>query len=96
MRDRYRRIVTADREVLAAFLDRTPEVTAARTEWGTTCFLHLESGDADAFLARLRTGHETSAVPGRFFGMPGSFRIGMGVNSEMFAEGLRRLEEAVR
>ena len=27
-------------------------------------------GDADGFLARLRAERETSAVPGRFFGMP--------------------------
>jgi hypothetical protein len=30
-------------------------------------------------------------VPGRFFEMPGHIRVGMGVNSEMFAEGLRRI-----
>jgi aspartate/methionine/tyrosine aminotransferase len=95
VRDRYRRMVTADRAVLNAFLDRASGVSAARTEWGTTCFVRLAAGDADAFLARLRAERETSAVPGRFFGMPECFRIGMGVNSEMFAEGLRRVEEAL-
>jgi aspartate/methionine/tyrosine aminotransferase len=95
VRERYRRIVTADRKVLAAFLDRTSQVSAARTDWGTTCFLRLASGDADGFLERLRAERETSAVPGRFFGTPECFRIGMGVNSEMFAEGLARLEAAL-
>ncbi|MCU1232637.1 MAG: aminotransferase [Candidatus Solibacter sp.] len=95
VRDRFRRIVIADRAVLNAFLDRAPNVSAARTEWGTTCFLRLAAGDADAFLACLRSERETSAVPGRFFGMPQCFRIGMGVNSEMFAEGLRRIEESL-
>ena len=47
------------------------------------------------FWERLRAECETSAVPGRFFGMPECFRIGMGVNSEMFAEGLRRIEESL-
>ena len=47
------------------------------------------------FLERLRAEHDTSAVPGRFFGMPECFRVGMGVDSEMFAEGLRRIEEAL-
>jgi aspartate/methionine/tyrosine aminotransferase len=96
LRDRFRRLVTADRHELALFLDRTPQVSAARTGWGTTCFLRMANGDADGFLERLRAERETSAVPGRFFGMPECFRIGMGVNSAMFAEGLRRLEEALK
>ena len=70
-------------------------VSAVRTEWGTTSFLRLASGDVDGFLARLRAERETSAVPGRFFGAPECFRVGMGVNHEMFAEGLRRIEEAL-
>ena len=38
---------------------------------------------------------DTSAVPGRFFEMPDHFRIGMGVNTEMFAEGLNRIDRAL-
>ena len=82
--------------MLTAFLDRAPQ-----RERGTHGMGHhvlscgLPRGDVDAFLARLRAEHETSAVPGRFFEMPECFRIGMGVNSEMFAEGLRRVEEAL-
>jgi hypothetical protein len=95
VRERFRRIVEADRKVLGEFLDRTQAVSAVRTRWGTTSFLRLAHGDADQFLARLRAERETSAVPGRFFGMPECFRVGMGVDSEMFAEGLRRLEQAL-
>jgi aspartate/methionine/tyrosine aminotransferase len=95
VRQRFRRIVEADRKVLGAFLDRTPGVSAVRTKWGTTSFLRLARGEADEFLAKLRVERETSAVPGRFFGAPECFRVGMGVNHEMFAEGLRRIEEAL-
>ena len=95
IRARFRRIVEADRILLNTFLDRAAGVSAVRTPWGTTSFLRLASGNADEFLARLRSEWETSAVPGRFFGMPQCFRIVMGVNSEMFAEGLRRLESAL-
>ena len=95
IRERARRKVEADRARLHEFLARQTGVSAPCTNWGTTAFLHLRNGDADSFLARLRVEHETSAVPGRFFGMPGHFRIGMGVNSEMFAEGLRRIELAL-
>jgi aspartate/methionine/tyrosine aminotransferase len=57
--------------------------------------VRLLRGGVDAFLERLRTEYDTSAVPGRFFEMPDHFRIGMGVNSEMFAEGLRRISAAL-
>jgi aspartate/methionine/tyrosine aminotransferase len=91
IRERARRIVEADRAALAEFLDAQPGVSAVRTAWGTTAFLRLRTGDADEFLARLRREHETSAAPGRFFEMPDHFRVGMGVNAEMFREGLRRI-----
>jgi aspartate/methionine/tyrosine aminotransferase len=95
LRERFRRIVEVDRKVLTEFLDRTERVRAVRTDWGTTSFLRLAGGDVDGFLAKLRAERETSAVPGRFFGAPECFRVGMGVNHEMFAEGLRRIEEVL-
>jgi hypothetical protein len=95
IRERARRVVEADRVALAGFLQRHGTVSAVRTDWGTTSFLRVAGGDADGFLAKLRAEYETSAVPGRFFEMPGYFRIGMGVNSEMFEEGLRRMGEAL-
>jgi aspartate/methionine/tyrosine aminotransferase len=95
VRERFRRIVEADRAVLNRFLARSRKVGAVRTPWGTTSFLHLHSRDVDSFLSKLREERDTSAVPGRFFGMPEHIRIGMGVNHEMFAEGLRRLEGAL-
>jgi len=90
-RERARRVVERDRRALAEFLDREKGFSAVRTAWGTTCFVRLIGGDVDGFLERLRAEWETSAVPGRFFGMPDYFRIGMGVDSAMFAEGLRRI-----
>ena len=57
--------------------------------------MRSREGDAGRFLARLRTEYETSVVPGRFFEMPEHFRIGMGVNAEMFGEGLRRIGQAL-
>lgn len=95
VRERFRRIVEADRKVLREFLDRAQGVSAVRTDWGTTSFLRLATGDADGFLAKLRAQAETSAVPGHFFGAPDCFRVGMGVNSEIFAEGIRRLAAAL-
>ena len=91
IRDRARRVVEADRAALAEFLDANGGVSAVRTEWGTTSFLRLKNGAVDAFLDLLRERYETTAVPGRFFDMPEHFRIGMGVDTAMFREGLRRV-----
>ena len=90
-----RRIVDADRKVLRDFLVKQSGLSAVWTDWGTTSFVQLEDGNADDFLERLRAEFDTSAVPGRYFEMPDYFRIGMGVNTEMFAEGLNRIGRAL-
>jgi aspartate/methionine/tyrosine aminotransferase len=95
LREKARRIVEADRKLLLNFLTNESALSAAWTEWGTTSFVQLLNRNADDFLERLRTKFETSAVPGRFFEMPDHFRIGMGVNTEMFAEGLKRIGRAI-
>jgi aspartate/methionine/tyrosine aminotransferase len=89
LRERARRVVETDRAVLRAFLESRGEACPC---WGTTHFLRV--GDGDAFAARLRAEYETAVVPGRFFEMPEYVRIGMGVDSAMFAEGLRRVGRA--
>lgn len=84
IRERARRIVEADRAVLRELLPDAPP-------FGTTMFVNAGVPDAEPFLQKLRAGYDTSAVPGRFFEMPGRIRIGMGVDHEMFAEGLKRM-----
>src|SRR5439155_10407806 len=95
LRERARRIVEADRKLLRDFLAQQDGVSAVETKWGTTSFVRFLNGDADAFLERLRSEFDTSAVPGRFFEMPNHFRIGMGGNTEMFADGLNRIGRAL-
>ncbi|PYL09444.1 MAG: aminotransferase [Verrucomicrobia bacterium] len=95
LRERARRILEADRELLRDSLAQQGGVCAVPTKRGTTAFLRFVHGNAEAFLERLRSEFDTSAVPGRFFEMPNHFRIGMGVNTEMFAEGLGRISRAL-
>lgn len=94
---RARAIVQADRALLANFFaaDNGHSFAAVSTDFGTTAFPRLKRGNVDDFITQLREKHETSVVPGHFFDMPDHFRIGMGVNTEMFAEGLRRLPQAI-
>jgi aspartate/methionine/tyrosine aminotransferase len=96
IRDRARKVVEADRARLREFLGSQKAVSTPRTEFGTTAILRLEGGNVDDFLTRLRTEYETSVVPGHFFGLPNHFRIGMGVDSEMFREGLQRIGRALQ
>ena len=96
IRERSRKIVEADRARLQQFLASQKAVSSPRTEFGTTAILRLVSGGAESFLSRLRKEYETSAVPGRFFGLPNHFRIGIGVDSEMFREGLQRIGQALQ
>jgi aspartate/methionine/tyrosine aminotransferase len=98
LRERTRPTVEADHKVLDDFLGGGRGLSAVHTPWGTTSFVRLSRDggrNVDAFLERLRSEFETSAVPGRFFGMPDYFRIGMGVNTQMFAEGLNRIGRAL-
>jgi hypothetical protein len=95
LREKARRIVDSDRKILRDFLIKQSRVSAIWTDWGTTSFVQLMNGNADGFFERLRTEFDTSVVPGRFFEMPDHFRIGMGVNTEMFAEGLDRIGRAL-
>jgi aspartate/methionine/tyrosine aminotransferase len=98
LRERARRVVEADRKLLRDFLAQPTALSAVWTEWGTTSFMRLSrsrGSNADVFLERLRAQFETSAVPGRFFEMPDHFRIGMGVDTEMFAEGLNRISRGL-
>jgi len=95
LRERARGIVEADRKLLRDFLKQQSSLSAVSTEWGTTSFPRLVNGNADAFLERLQSEFETSVVPCRFFEMPDHFRIGLGVNTEMFSEGLNRISRAL-
>lgn len=58
---------------------------------GTVVFPRLRTGNVDAFCEQLRTQHDTTVVPGRFFGMPDHFRLGFGGRTEILQEGLKRL-----
>src|SRR2546421_2114131 len=98
LREKARRIVDADRQLLRGFLGEQSNICAVWTNWGTTSFVrlsHSRGSNTDRFLEQLRAKFDTSAVPGRFFEMPDHFRIGMGVNTEMFGEGLNRIGRAL-
>jgi aspartate/methionine/tyrosine aminotransferase len=93
LRHRARVIVEADRASWNAFLDAHSQLSAPRTQWGTTAFVRLIGGDTENFVERLRNEYDTSVVPGRYFDSPSHFRLGMGVDHAMFEAGLRNISE---
>jgi aspartate/methionine/tyrosine aminotransferase len=95
IRERARQVVEADRVLLKEFLAAQEDVSAPDTKFGTTAILRLAKGNVGNFLTLLRAAHETSAVPGHFFDLPNHFRVGMGVDTEMFREGLQRISRAL-
>jgi aspartate/methionine/tyrosine aminotransferase len=88
---RTRAHLARNRALLDRFLDSRRDLEVVRTESGTTSFPRLPPGRVDELCRLLREKYETSVVPGSFFEMPEHFRIGIGGETAMVAEGLERL-----
>lgn len=93
---RARSLLARNRQALDHFFEARPEVAGFQSRWGTVTFPALRHGSVEEFCQRLKVEHETSVVPGRFFEMPGHFRIGIGGDAQMTAEGLTRLGKALK
>ncbi|HXD33788.1 MAG TPA: pyridoxal phosphate-dependent aminotransferase [Pyrinomonadaceae bacterium] len=91
IRQRSKRILTANHELLASFMAGRDDLEAVVFPRGTVCFPRLRQDSVDQLCARLREKYETAVVPGKFFGMPDHCRIGLGCKTDTFAEGIRRL-----
>ena len=88
---RAKRILEANRPVLAAFLRSRDDLEYYQPEFGTIVFCRLRSGSVDQLYRLLMEKYETCVAPGRFFDMPDGFRVGIGGDPEMTREGLARL-----
>jgi len=92
---RARSLLEKNRVALNRFLDSRDDIEAVRPDVGTTVAPRLKRGSVDELCALLREKYETTVVPGRFFEMPEHFRIGIGCESDMLDEGLKRLAAAL-
>jgi aspartate/methionine/tyrosine aminotransferase len=94
---RAKKLLEINRVQLNSFLDQHEAwLECVRVEHGTVAFPRLRSGNANGFCERLKADYETSVAPGRFFDMPEHFRIGIGGEAEMTAQGLQRIGQALR
>jgi aspartate/methionine/tyrosine aminotransferase len=94
-RERTRKLLTANRAALDAFLDSREDLECFRPPAGTVVFPRLRNSDPERFFELLRERYETSVVPGRFFEMPQHFRIGIGGDTASLRAGLERLGAAL-
>ncbi|HTV57344.1 MAG TPA: pyridoxal phosphate-dependent aminotransferase [Verrucomicrobiae bacterium] len=92
---RARSLLDANRALLRSFLDSRKDLLGSCPSAGPICFPQVASGPALAFCQLLREKYETSVVPGRFFGAPRHFRLGIGGNTDGLREGLARLSAAL-
>ena len=58
-------------------------------------FPRIPSSDGDLLFEILHNKYDTDIVPGRFFEMPDHFRLGIGGETTVVEEGLRRLRLAL-
>jgi aspartate/methionine/tyrosine aminotransferase len=58
-------------------------------------FPRLLRGEVDNLCRRLRERHETTVVPGSFFGAPSHFRLALGCPPATLEGGLERLARAL-
>jgi aspartate/methionine/tyrosine aminotransferase len=88
-------LLDRNRRLLNEFLDSRNDLETIRPEFGTIMFPRWKGGNTDKLCAVLQDKYETSVVPGRFFGMPAHFRVGLGGDSEVLETGLERLGTAL-
>jgi aspartate/methionine/tyrosine aminotransferase len=95
LRERANAMIDANRAAYRELLGGHNKLEQTIFDQGTTVFPRLTEGDGDSLAARLKADFETSVVPGRFFGMPGHIRVGLGGDAAMTRAGLERLAEAL-
>lgn len=84
-----------NRALANAFFASRDEIECAPMTCGITAFPRLLRGDVDGLNRLLRERYDTSIVPGRFFGAPDRFRLGIGGPTETVEGGLERLGAAL-
>jgi aspartate/methionine/tyrosine aminotransferase len=88
-------LLRRNRELFNRFLATRGDLECAPAVHGLTAFPRWLGGDTERLDAHLHERYDTAVVPGRWFEMPGHFRIGFGGPAEIFAEALSRLASAL-
>jgi hypothetical protein len=93
---RAQALLEDNRALLNRFFDSCADLEVVRPQFGTVAFPRLRRSSVEKLCTLLRDKYEATVVPGKFFGAPQHFRIGVGGDTEMTREGLDRLASALR
>jgi hypothetical protein len=97
LRARARAILSRNLVLVEGVLASHPRIEWLHPAAGTTAFPRIKGvGDTSALVDRLIADYDTVVVPGHFFQAPQHIRISFGGKTEMLAEGLARLDRALR
>jgi aspartate/methionine/tyrosine aminotransferase len=88
-------MLAVNRGLFNQFAASRDDLDVTPSEHGITAFPRWSGGDTQRLDDRLREAYDTSIVPGRWFEMPEHFRVGFGLSTADFAEGLSRLGSAL-
>ena len=84
-------MLARNRELWNAFASARSDLDSTPAEFGITTFPCWSGGETERLDALLRERYETAIVPGRWFEMPEHFRVGFGLPTAQFEDGLERL-----
>jgi aspartate/methionine/tyrosine aminotransferase len=88
-------LLERNRKLMNDFLDTREDLEVVRPEFGTVMFPRGQWESSDEFCRLLKEKYETTVVPGRFFEMPGHFRIAFCGPTDVLEAGLQRIESAL-
>jgi aspartate/methionine/tyrosine aminotransferase len=88
-------VLERNRTLFNDFVAARPDIDCPPAEHGITAFPRWHGRDTQRLDDRLRERYDTSVVAGRWFEMPEHFRIGFGLPTDDFEQGLSRLGAAL-
>jgi aspartate/methionine/tyrosine aminotransferase len=88
-------MLARNRAIWNEFVSGRHDVECAPADHGVTVFPCWNGGDTERLGVHLREHFDTAIVPGRWFEMPDHFRVGLGLPTADFEEGLSRLGQAL-
>lgn len=88
-------LLQRNRALANAFFENRGDLECVPMIGGITAFPRLLHGNVEALNRLLRERYDASIVPGRFFGAPDRFRMGIGNPTEIVEAGLERLAAAL-
>ena len=92
---RSRELLGKNSEILNASIQKCSKLRCIPHSHGLVAFPQCSVKNIDVFYELLAGKYETTVAPGRFFGIPDHFRIGIGKDTEVLREALRRLGAAL-